>query len=202
MSQGKTILEYWQEAKRVCREARGRGEPEFSTGLTFLDEVTGGLRRGEIWIIAGKTAGGKTSLALQMAHSFAENPKHTILFLSLEMKGWELILRMFCEMMEENYSELLSGKNKINPEKERFFRNFLTRIDFEIVEFGYTFDEIEKIIKSYYSSKKPDVIFLDFIQLIEWKRYGDERVALMEYCLLYTSPSPRDLSTSRMPSSA
>ena len=26
--------------------------------------------------------------------------------------------------------------------------------------------------------------------------------ALYEYCLLYTSPSPRDLSTSRMPSSA
>ena len=27
-------------------------------------------------------------------------------------------------------------------------------------------------------------------------------VALLEDCLLYTSPSPRDLSTSRMPSSA
>ena len=29
-----------------------------------------------------------------------------------------------------------------------------------------------------------------------------ERQALMKVCLLYTSPSPRDLSTSRMPSSA
>ena len=28
------------------------------------------------------------------------------------------------------------------------------------------------------------------------------RVAMTRYCLLYTSPSPRDLSTSRMPSSA
>ena len=28
------------------------------------------------------------------------------------------------------------------------------------------------------------------------------RVALADVCLLYTSPSPRDLSTSRMPSSA
>ena len=26
--------------------------------------------------------------------------------------------------------------------------------------------------------------------------------AIIEFCLLYTSPSPRDLSTSRMPSSA
>ena len=30
---------------------------------------------------------------------------------------------------------------------------------------------------------------------------SDERIPL-EICLLYTSPSPRDLSTSRMPSSA
>ena len=30
----------------------------------------------------------------------------------------------------------------------------------------------------------------------------DLKVQLFESCLLYTSPSPRDLSTSRMPSSA
>ena len=30
----------------------------------------------------------------------------------------------------------------------------------------------------------------------------DERLDKYIYCLLYTSPSPRDLSTSRMPSSA
>ena len=29
-----------------------------------------------------------------------------------------------------------------------------------------------------------------------------ERAMITEFCLLYTSPSPRDLSTSRMPSSA
>ena len=31
---------------------------------------------------------------------------------------------------------------------------------------------------------------------------GAERVVVSQLCLLYTSPSPRDLSTSRMPSSA
>ena len=32
--------------------------------------------------------------------------------------------------------------------------------------------------------------------------WGDECLAIRTSCLLYTSPSPRDLSTSRMPSSA
>ena len=31
---------------------------------------------------------------------------------------------------------------------------------------------------------------------------SDKLVTFFHYCLLYTSPSPRDLSTSRMPSSA
>ena len=33
-------------------------------------------------------------------------------------------------------------------------------------------------------------------------KLGDEIIEDVEACLLYTSPSPRDLSTSRMPSSA
>ena len=46
------------------------------------------------------------------------------------------------------------------------------------------------------------------IALDSWVRYDDPEVrtfklnAERQNCLLYTSPSPRDLSTSRMPSSA
>ena len=52
-----------------------------------------------------------------------------------------------------------------------------------------------------------------YISKTDAERYGYEtyaeraeklngRTAMMGFCLLYTSPSPRDLSTSRMPSSA
>ena len=37
---------------------------------------------------------------------------------------------------------------------------------------------------------------------IPLKYVNSERQAISDSCLLYTSPSPRDLSTSRMPSSA
>ena len=44
---------------------------------------------------------------------------------------------------------------------------------------------------------------LSFLDLIQEGNAGLMRaVDKFEYCLLYTSPSPRDLSTSRMPSSA
>ena len=36
----------------------------------------------------------------------------------------------------------------------------------------------------------------------DWNGDQVEHFFVFTYCLLYTSPSPRDLSTSRMPSSA
>ena len=40
------------------------------------------------------------------------------------------------------------------------------------------------------------------IEVIEFFWFGCGHCFSLEACLLYTSPSPRDLSTSRMPSSA
>ena len=45
----------------------------------------------------------------------------------------------------------------------------------------------------------------DVRRLLEWlpeARSSRERKALLQRCLLYTSPSPRDATLSRMPSSA
>ena len=48
----------------------------------------------------------------------------------------------------------------------------------------------------------PLILFLGFVSVV-FVLYLTRRMdALDEDCLLYTSPSPRDLSTSRMPSSA
>ena len=175
------LREHFIKATEIIKEQRIRGRPEFPTSIDSIDEMTGGMKKGEIWIISGKTGSGKTSLALQMARSFADNPEHTILFLSLEMKGWQLALRMYCEMYEANYFNLVNGYENIDSDIMEQFKEYVSNIDFEICEEGYTFNEIEKIIKTSYETKQPDIIFLDFVQQVEWKNYGDERVALMEY---------------------
>ena len=51
-------------------------------------------------------------------------------------------------------------------------------------------------------SELPDEVFRDAGASFEAKTEVLEQVLLVLSCLLYTSPSPRDLSTSRMPSSA
>lgn len=179
--QPKTTSEYWQEALTIIKEKRQRGKPEFPTGLEWLDELTGGMNRGEIWIIAAKPGMGKTALALQVARNFADDPKNKIAFFSLEMRGWQLMLRMFCEINGVDHSMLITGKEDVSEGFRKGFETFIQGIDFEIIETGYTFAEIENTIKTLYEQDKPDIIFLDFVQLVEWKQYNDERIAITEY---------------------
>ena len=45
-----------------------------STGFLKFDEMTGGLREGELFILAARPAMGKTALALNIAQHVASNP--------------------------------------------------------------------------------------------------------------------------------
>lgn len=132
-------------------------------------------------MISGRTGTGKTSLAVNFAQSIADNPKNKVLFLTLEMQGWELALRMYCEMMGVEYLELMKGKIPMDPQRVKAFQNYIKSVNFEIVEYGYKFAEVEKAIAKHYKDSKPDVIFLDYIQLIDWHDFKDERVALSEF---------------------
>jgi replicative DNA helicase len=58
--------------------------PGISWGLRSLDEKTGGLKRGELFILAGRPGMGKTALALCVARSTASAGEPTF-FSSLEM---------------------------------------------------------------------------------------------------------------------
>lgn len=176
-----TLSEHFTQAQRIIAQQKEYGIIEFSTGLRFLDDLTGGMKRGEIWIISGKTGAGKTALAMQMVRNFADNPKHSILILSLELKGWQLALRMYCEMNGIDFSALSNNKIDFDPELIKIFEDYIQKVDIEIIESGYIFSEVEEIIKNYYETKTPDIIFLDFIQQIQWKDFREERLALMEY---------------------
>ena len=49
---------------------------------------------------------------------------------------------------------------------------------------------------------KKHIRLLEEAELVTTEKVGRVRRCMLVPCLLYTSPSPRDLSTSRMPSSA
>ena len=69
-----------------------------STGFLKLDEMTGGLHPGELFILAARPSMGKTALALNIAQHVAAHPKieKTVAVFSLEMSKESLLTRMVC----------------------------------------------------------------------------------------------------------
>lgn len=83
-----------------------------STGFSAFDELTAGLQKGDLIIIAGRPSMGKTSLALNIAENAALNQsKHqpTAVF-SMEMSTEQLALRMISSLGRVNQSSLRNGR--------------------------------------------------------------------------------------------
>ena len=80
------------------------------TGFTDLDEMTSGLQRSDLIIIAGRPSMGKTAFALTIAlHAAAVGKCPTAIF-SLEMSKAQLAQRMLCAEARINMHQLRSGK--------------------------------------------------------------------------------------------
>jgi replicative DNA helicase len=67
-----------------------------STGFTKLDEFTGGMHGGDLFILAARPSMGKTALALNIAQHVALKNKQCVAIFSLEMSKESLLTRMLC----------------------------------------------------------------------------------------------------------
>ncbi len=81
-----------------------------ATGFTEFDKLTAGLQAGQLVIIAGRPAMGKTSLALTAAQNAAVHGKSVVAVFSLEMQKEELGFRF------------LSGLSRIDSKRLRIGR--------------------------------------------------------------------------------
>ncbi len=67
-----------------------------STGFSKLNELTGGLQKGEMIIVAARPSMGKTALGLNVAEHVAADNKTPVVVFSLEMGAQQLAERMLC----------------------------------------------------------------------------------------------------------
>ena len=92
----KTILDDYYSQLDALYEHRGQtlGTP---TGFKDLDNLTGGLQRSDLIIVAARPSMGKTSLALNIAQNAAAPPHNVpVAIFSLEMSTDQLAQRMIC----------------------------------------------------------------------------------------------------------
>lgn len=80
-----------------------------SCGYQGLDEITGGLQPGDLFILAARPAMGKTSLALNIARNAAIDHAKKVAVFSLEMTTRSLVMRMLSSEAQVDFSLFRSG---------------------------------------------------------------------------------------------
>ncbi len=91
-----------------------------SSGFTQFDDLTAGLQRSDLIIIAGRPSMGKTTLAVNIAENAAIGSNIPVAIFSMEMSAEQLSFRMIGSIGRVNQSNLRRGKftdedwNRIN----------------------------------------------------------------------------------------
>jgi replicative DNA helicase len=81
-----------------------------ATGFVDIDEITSGLQKGDLVIVAGRPAMGKTSFCLNVAQHVALRVGETVGLFSLEMSKEQLALRLLCADARIDAHKLRTGK--------------------------------------------------------------------------------------------
>jgi replicative DNA helicase len=79
------------------------------TGFVDLDQMTSGLQRGDLVIVAARPAMGKTSFCLNIAQHASLRAGETVGIFSLEMAKEQLVLRMLCADARVDAHRLRTG---------------------------------------------------------------------------------------------
>lgn len=154
--------------------AANNGEmPGLSTGLGPIDQATGGMRPGELWVIAAEPSGGKSVAMLQAAASAISEGKR-VLVISLEMDAGTVIARMTsCERK-------IPFATFVNPRKAgarwlEAAKHALVAISDQPLSIhdkgGVSFEQIAGIARCEADRHgKIDLLVVDYLQLVEGSR--------------------------------
>ena len=136
------------------------------TGIPKFDMVISGMTRGEITIIAGRPANGKTTVAANIARNLVMAGKKVCMF-NREMPNTEM-MKKFIAMESDSISYrnlrhgVPSSKTKVHESMDFIHKNYKDKLFMydDIRTLPDTFQEIKNI--------QPDVIIDDHIGLIEY----------------------------------
>ena len=136
------------------------------TGISKFDKVISGMTRGEITIIAGRPANGKTTVAANIARNLVMSGYKVAMF-NREMPNTEM-MKKFIAMEGDNISYrnlrhgIPSSKTKVHEAMDFIHDNYKDKL--------YMYDNIRTLADSFHEIKniKPDVVIDDHIGLIEY----------------------------------
>ncbi len=160
------INSFLDPSKRV----KGLGTP-----FSRFNEMTGGLHKGELFILAARPSMGKTALALNIAQHVACQQEKTVAVFSLEMSKESLLTRMLCAGAYVDQQRFRAGylnqdeRMKLSATASEMMRAPLYIDDTS----GTNLMDIHSKLRRLKSQQGLDLVILDYLQLMNGggKRY-------------------------------
>ncbi|MCM3741500.1 replicative DNA helicase [Oceanobacillus luteolus] len=140
------------------------------TGIRSLDELTGGMQRGDLIIVAARPSVGKTAFALNLAAGHCMHGGSALLF-SLEMGRRQLLKRMISAQALVNGGKWRDIHNRFSPEDyQQAMRAIgeLSNWQLEIIDSKRTIAQIRAEIRKHQldAVNKNQLVLIDYLQLI------------------------------------
>ena len=170
----KLLQEVWQDFEDT-------NKPLLKTGFQDLDVILGlNENKGRLVTIGARPAMGKTTFMLSIAEKMLEKKKKVLLY-SLEMNDKQMIKKLLLMT-----SEVESAKVRLKQLSASDYETLASNMD-KISEWdlyiddtpGITVDQIEERIKDV----KPEVVFIDYLQLMTGNKKKDRYSQIEDICL-------------------
>lgn len=138
------------------------------TGFDALDEMTNGLQRSDMILIAARPSMGKTAFALNLCQHAAVKEKKSVAIFSLEMAAEQLVQRLLSAQSLVSIGDIRTG----HIEDDDWFK--LARSSAQLAEAkifiddtpGITVAEIRSKCRRLKMSQGLDLIMIDYLQLM------------------------------------
>jgi len=157
-----------------------KGKPcGINTRFKALDDMIGGFKKSQLYIIAARPSRGKSSMAMNIAEDFCRDGK-SIAFFSIEMSINDILEKMLASVAKINTKIISSGMYSENLIMEAL------KASQEIVKLKWHLDDTTEItVRGVHSKCRRiiqqhgplDAVFIDYLQLM---RYDDMRVSREE----------------------
>lgn len=167
-----------------------------STGFPMLDSITNGLKPGELIIVAGRPASGKSTFAMNICeyngYKSLENRKPVVVF-TLEMPAEQVMFRTLCSIGQVKQHSVQKA-NLSDDEMSRLYHaaEVISNSQHMYIDdssYGLTIEKVRSRVRSI-AQNNPDpetgepqmgLVMIDYLQLLESEQNFRERHLLIAH---------------------
>lgn len=159
------MKEVLEKAIQISHEGK---KPGLLTGYQRLDELLGGLKKGELFILAGRPGTGKTAFALNVALNIAKGG-FKVLFVSLEMSYEQICGRALSILSKVSLGYIVHAKlSQQSIDDCKRAADTFKDLPLFIKDCSFiTIASLKTTIRQLKRNQGVDLVIIDYLQLIE-----------------------------------